>query len=458
MDDVTRAAKAAGQINPPEVPPPIRLDVGCGVEHLDGWIPIDHQHGTEAFPLDFDDGSVDEIRASHILEHFSFTQTADVLLDWCRVLKPGGLLRVAVPDFDVIAAAYTGDNPDGIPVEQVILGAHHDKDDYHKAIFNRDKLTELLRGAGFGDIQEWSTTAGGGASMVVSLNLQGTKGAPNPKVEQTMPLSVGAVMSVPRLGFQDTFFSVYAALAPFNIPVHRFTGAFWGQCMERSMDLLLEKHDVLLTVDYDSVFSHADVQTLIQLMIDHPEADAICSMQLSRGGSWPLFTKYGENGKPTAVIDMKEFDPDLAQIATGHFGLTMIRTAKLRQMPHPWFIGEPNVHGKWEEGRLDDDIYFWKKWEKMGFSLYHANRVPIGHADLFIQWPGFGPNLEALDRVIEILPDVFNEDGSPKDGVSKDTQAEMADLLQSARVGVFQINYQRPKDYWEGGKPPGTWQ
>ena len=54
----------------------------------------------------FADDSVGLIYASHILEHFGRHQYEDVLAEWYRVLSPGGVLRLAVPDFEVCARLF----------------------------------------------------------------------------------------------------------------------------------------------------------------------------------------------------------------------------------------------------------------------------------------------------------------------------------------------------------------
>ena len=52
------------------------------------------------------DGYADLVRASHVLEHYSWRDTVAVMSEWARVLKPGGVLQIAVPNFDYIIAAY----------------------------------------------------------------------------------------------------------------------------------------------------------------------------------------------------------------------------------------------------------------------------------------------------------------------------------------------------------------
>jgi hypothetical protein len=82
------------------------------------------------------------------------------------------------------------------------------------------------------------------------------------------------------------------------------------------------------------------------------------------------------------------FDGDLTKLRTGHFGLTMIRTASLKEMPKPWLWSKPAPDNSWGDGRTDDDIYFWRQWAAAGKTLFNANRVVVGHLELMIRWPG----------------------------------------------------------------------
>jgi predicted SAM-dependent methyltransferase len=117
----------------------------------------------------------DEVRASHILEHFPHGQAADVLKEWARLLAPGGILKIAVPDFDWIVKAYSnGRRQDGL-LEAYLFGGQVDADDYHKAFFNEDKLKRLLEDAGLTDVKRWEADAEDCSSLAVSLNLQGVK-------------------------------------------------------------------------------------------------------------------------------------------------------------------------------------------------------------------------------------------------------------------------------------------
>ena len=51
------------------------------------------------FELDFQDNSIDEIRADSLIEHLSFKEEK-VFLRSSRLLKPNGLLYIETPDFE----------------------------------------------------------------------------------------------------------------------------------------------------------------------------------------------------------------------------------------------------------------------------------------------------------------------------------------------------------------------
>ena len=89
-----------------------RLHLGCGATHLDGWINID-LFGTKADvyldlrnPLPFEDASVDAVFHEHLIEHLPYAAALGFTRECARVLKPGGVLRMAMPDFRRYAESY----------------------------------------------------------------------------------------------------------------------------------------------------------------------------------------------------------------------------------------------------------------------------------------------------------------------------------------------------------------
>jgi SAM-dependent methyltransferase len=378
----------------------VKLDLGAGDASPEGFTPLGRAHGSEIFPLPYADGTVDEIRASHVLEHYPFRQVPEIVAEWVRVLKCGGKLRIAVPDLAEISRRYLAGEQQ--PTEAFIVGGQVDDSDYHKAVFDRDKLRQLLAGAGLALVRPWTSELADCAAYPISLNLEGTKPFQS-------EIKVSAAMSVPRLGFMDNFGCAIDALLPLGIKLRRQGGAFWGQALTNCMERILDEDmpDAILTLDYDTVFTIANVAHLMQLMIVHPEADAIAPLQSSRHLPTALFTKKGEDGDAIARIDRDLMQPDLMPISTAHFGLTLIRADKLRALPKPWFLPVPGADGAWHEGHVDEDINFWVQWEKAGNSLHLANHVVIGHLEVMARWPG-----KDLQTIYQSMRD-FNTSGPP---------------------------------------------
>lgn len=95
----------------------VRLHLGSGYLHKDGWVNVDlavipapvELRWNLVHPLPFEDGTVDAIFHEHLLEHIPAQFGMQLLRDSHRVLKPGGVLRVGVPD----AGAYLRDYASG---------------------------------------------------------------------------------------------------------------------------------------------------------------------------------------------------------------------------------------------------------------------------------------------------------------------------------------------------------
>jgi len=367
----------------------IRLDLGAGQISPPGFVPVGRDHGTEIFPLQYQDGSVDEIRASHVLEHFPHGQLQEVINDWVRCLKKGGKLKIAVPDFEKIAEGYLAGNAQ--PTQGYLMGGQTDANDYHRAIFDRDTLRRLLANAGLVLTKPWTSEIDDCAAYPISLNLEARK----PHVSQ---FRVSGAMSVPRLGFMDNFFCCMEACIPCNVKLRKHGGAFWGQSMTRVFERIIEEDnpDAILTIDYDSVFKPNHLARLMQTMMLYPEIDALAPIQSSRHLPTALFTVHGTEGENSPALPRTKLEADTIKVATAHFGLTLIRTESLKKMDKPWFHSVPSPNGTWhdDDGHADEDINFWRKWEAAGNTLHLANRVAIGHAELMVRWPDI--NLQVM--------------------------------------------------------------
>ncbi len=94
--------------------PPIQLlNFGCGRVYHPEWINLDTAPDSSeviahdvrrAFPYPAD--SFDGLYGSHVLEHLQPQAGMRLLRECFRILKPGGIVRIAVPDLEVIARLY----------------------------------------------------------------------------------------------------------------------------------------------------------------------------------------------------------------------------------------------------------------------------------------------------------------------------------------------------------------
>ena len=91
----------------------MKVHLGCWHRELPGFINVDlcdmpHIHyKTSIDNLSmFDDRSVELLYSSHSFEYFDRKDAIRVLKEWNRVLVKGGILRLAVPDFDSLLLVY----------------------------------------------------------------------------------------------------------------------------------------------------------------------------------------------------------------------------------------------------------------------------------------------------------------------------------------------------------------
>ena len=368
----------------------LKLDLGAGVQRLPGYIPIDYSLGHDIRALPFRDDSVDEIRASHVLEHISFREAHATLQHWFAVLKPGGIMRIAVPDFDKIVDWYKENRGGEMPIECYLMGGHADQSDVHKAIYQRQKLADLMAQIGLEDIKEWTGVDDDCSSLPVSLNLQGRKPHPAIPAEPPRYADVHMTMTSPRLGFTENMFCVSQACIKLGMTMTRTSGVFWTQGIDRSLSDAIARPEIkwVMTTDYDTCFTWQDVVQLRTLAEKH-DCEILVPMQAGRERSCPLFTMRDEQGNLLQKIEASEMDKEVLPIATGHFGLTIISADALRKLSKPWFLGEPAPDGTWGEGRVDDDIYFWKKWHQSGRKAWLTPKVRVGHMEMVVSWAGY---------------------------------------------------------------------
>ena len=165
-----------------------KLHIGCFDQVLPGWINADitphifvasvpglafllrktgviteqrfrqHREGTfrnvrylnvaRRFP--YADETFDYIYSSHLLEHLYPEQARQALEESARVLKPGGILRLAVPDLNRLVADYDPRRAGAFLDLIFESGQRRDKNAHHWH-YNERTLREALLGARFSD-------------------------------------------------------------------------------------------------------------------------------------------------------------------------------------------------------------------------------------------------------------------------------------------------------------------
>ena len=181
------------------------LNIGCGASPTVGWINIDNSPSviiggsnilyflakfflrsgssqlryiefcksnmveySSAHRLKFDDGSIDNIYTSHMVEHLTSRKIDLFLKEVKRVLKPGGVIRIAVPDLNLLVDRYISDHNADLFIDSLymstrsmdgfldrlkylILGPRH-----HQWMYDQNSMINLLSSYGFVNVQSYS--------------------------------------------------------------------------------------------------------------------------------------------------------------------------------------------------------------------------------------------------------------------------------------------------------------
>lgn len=142
----------------------MKLHLGCGKREIPGFVHMDQvkfphvDHVGDISDLSrFEDGSAELIYACQVIEYFDREEVPAVLLEWVRVLAPGGILRLSVPNFASIVALYQA----GLSLEW-FLGTLYGKIDdgqgghvYHRTTYDEASLGTVLRAAGLETPHLW---------------------------------------------------------------------------------------------------------------------------------------------------------------------------------------------------------------------------------------------------------------------------------------------------------------
>lgn len=127
----------------------MKLNLGVGEFPIKGFVNIDvyeHEHADlicNAIKLPYEDNSIEEIYAGHILEHFPFEEAKRALKEWFRILKPNAQIGIVVPDKDNAPGKFVYA---GSPERELYAN--------HNSYWNYEMLKEELSKVGFEYIEK----------------------------------------------------------------------------------------------------------------------------------------------------------------------------------------------------------------------------------------------------------------------------------------------------------------
>jgi predicted SAM-dependent methyltransferase len=151
-----------------------RLNIGTGHNPLVGWFNTDlepirsgvyYLDATVPFPLD--DHSIDYIFSEHMIEHLSFECGEFMLAECLRVLRPGGVIRIATPDLRKVISLYSSpalevarykawvqafSNLPRLPRPECLIINHIMHAWGHRFIYDESTLSTVMLRAGFVNI------------------------------------------------------------------------------------------------------------------------------------------------------------------------------------------------------------------------------------------------------------------------------------------------------------------
>lgn len=136
-----------------------KLHFGCSGFKLPGWINTDLPQVDIRKPLPWPDSSASHIYASHVIEHVSPQEAWNFLAECRRVLAPGGIVRLAFPDFSKLSSGVTdeyclavknGGHGDGSPASalKAMVFEHG-----HESVWTASLMAAFMEGIGLKAVQ-----------------------------------------------------------------------------------------------------------------------------------------------------------------------------------------------------------------------------------------------------------------------------------------------------------------
>lgn len=150
----------------------MKINFWCGRQVLDGWFNVDavlhpraprppellhafefEPDGAVRNPMPLADGVADELQAMHALEHVYAWEAPHLLAEWRRLLQPGGLLVLELPNLELAARNLLAGTKDQLCMWP-LYGDPATRDPFmcHRWGYTRQSLEALLLQSGFDDV------------------------------------------------------------------------------------------------------------------------------------------------------------------------------------------------------------------------------------------------------------------------------------------------------------------
>lgn len=140
-----------------------RLNIGRGGKASGNWLNVDIDPALEPDVVDdvrvmakFKNRSIDEIFASHLLEHIDEKDVIPTLKLWRKKLKIGGKLSIFCPDIERAWREYFGNKIDDNTLLVAMIGQEPSRSPYqrHRTMLWYSRVEKLLKAVGFKKCRE----------------------------------------------------------------------------------------------------------------------------------------------------------------------------------------------------------------------------------------------------------------------------------------------------------------
>ncbi|HLG02843.1 MAG TPA: hypothetical protein VI731_04570 [Bacteroidia bacterium] len=168
----------------------MKLHLGCGQRYFEGYVNIDYpatEHTvmdkvvadvqTDLLTLRYAAASINEVRLHHVFEHFSRPVACALLTNWHSWLKPGGILRIEVPDFNrtALRVLFSPGNKKKHVGLRHIFGSQEAHWAVHFEGYSKPLLNKMLTRFGY-NIQEFKRNSWRGTYNIEVIAVKGEGG------------------------------------------------------------------------------------------------------------------------------------------------------------------------------------------------------------------------------------------------------------------------------------------